>query len=269
MIPVSYNYMEKEGSSITITNITIQGSPHNVVFIADPHIKPSNLDHINATIETINSLNPSVVLIGGDFTYLGDGSSMNGVLSQIDAPVYAVLGNHDYMSGMGRKNIIKKTILLEMAGITRYDYDVSALNNGDVNETFAENIVASLEKANITVLRNEDANLYIDGQWVHIVGLDDCWAGKTNPSGIGDNGVFTIYMVHEPECVVDWGADIVLAGHTHGGQILFGLIKPLELSGMMDKRGAQTYVTRGIGTSSTEEDLRLFAPPEIVVINPP
>ncbi len=105
-----------------------------------------------------------------------------------------------------------------------------------------------------------------------LVGIDDCWAGMAHPPAIPENKDFTIYMVHEPKCRGNWSADLILAGHTHGGQYIPpGLDKlvpggVLEIGGRFDSGRTTTYITRGLGTSNFDLQLRAFASPEIVVI---
>src|SRR5512139_2090537 len=96
--PASLGYMYTEGNSpAEITTIEVNGAPAGIVFIADPHLRERNIDHIREITRQINELHPSLVLIGGDFTYDEEEDlSLNQVWSEIDAPVYAVLGNHDY-----------------------------------------------------------------------------------------------------------------------------------------------------------------------------
>jgi predicted MPP superfamily phosphohydrolase len=87
------------------------------------------------------------------------------------------------------------------------------------------------------------------------------------------NNSFVIYMVHEPSYRGNWDANLTLAGHTHGGQVIpagservvtGGLV---TLSGKIDESGKITYISRGIGTSNLDITLRA-SPPEIVVIEP-
>jgi uncharacterized protein len=275
LVPASLGFMYHEGSSSTVTELSFPSAPRGIVFIADPHLRDANMGHIEKTIDQINALHPSVVLIGGDFTYRGaEDLPLNQVWSQIDAPVYAILGNHDYMAGLGGPSIVKKILLVQEADLRPESYDVSGLDNGDVDTAFAESVVQELEKAGVTVLRNEAVTLDIDGKQVVIVGLDDCWAGRSQPPAIPATDVFTIYLIHEPECRAAWDADLILAGHTHGGQFMTGNLQALdamgivELKGMKMKNGVPTYITSGIGTSNFNTQLRLFTTPEIVVINP-
>ena len=65
--------MYTEGKSpAEITPLEIAGAPAGIVYIADPHLRESNIDQTRDIIRQINELHPSVVLIGGDFVY-GDG----------------------------------------------------------------------------------------------------------------------------------------------------------------------------------------------------
>jgi predicted MPP superfamily phosphohydrolase len=276
-IPVTVGVMYEQGSSTDITVLTMPGAPHGIVFIADPHLRDANMDHIHEVIATINAMHPSVVLIGGDFVY-GDEEdfSLQEVWKEIDAPVYAVLGNHDYKAGDSATAAIERNIALRGADLDPDHYDLSCMKgNNSADYAYADNLAAALEKDGVHVLRNEYVEMEIDGKTLCIVGVDDGWAGMADPPKVPKGDDFVIYMIHEPECRADWDADLILAGHTHGGQFIppgldslasDGLIR---LSGMInDDNHTRTYITRGLGTSNLEFELRLFATPEIVVINP-
>lgn len=274
--PTTVGYMAFEGQSSSVTTLSFDGVPEGVVFIADPHLKADNIDHTRQIIQEINALHPSVVLIGGDFVYGDDPDlSLQQVWKEVDAPVYAVLGNHDYGAGTDTFSGILKVEAVGKTNRTVAGYDMSALRDGTTDTALADSIVAELEKDGVTVLRNEYVTLDINGTTLRIVGVDDGWAGMADPPTVPeDDDAFTIYMIHEPECRADWDADLILAGHTHGGQVMLPGISVLnregviELSGLVQKGGAPVYITRGIGTSNLRIDLRLNDPPEIVVIGP-
>jgi len=277
LVPASLGYMYHEGDNTRVTVLHIDGAPEGVVFIADPHLREANIAHVQETIGQINALHPSVVLIGGDFTYRGaEDLPFNEVWKEIDAPVYAILGNHDYMAGLGAESILQKTLLVHGADLRPESYNVSTLRDGPVDTAFADSVAEELARDGVTVLRNEAVTLDAGGQKVTIVGLDDCWAGRTQPPSVTGTDAFTIYLIHEPDCAAAWpGADLILAGHTHGGQFATGITQALnaagvlDLSGMHTKDGVPLYITRGIGTSNFNTELRFMEPPEIVVINPP
>jgi len=276
LVPASLGYMFHEGDTTRITVLHIPGAPEGIVFIADPHLREANLAHVEKTIDQINALHPSVVLIGGDFTYRGaEDLPLNGVWWQVDAPVYAILGNHDYQTGLGHPEILEKILLLRKADLRPASYNVSIIGTGPVDTAFADSVARELESDGVTVLRNEAVTLDLGGRNTTIVGLDDCWAGRTRPPAVSTTGTFTIYLIHEPDCAAAWpGADLILAGHTHGGQYMVGIpdllnaAGVLELAGMKTRGGVPLYITRGIGTSDFSHELRFRSTPEIVVINP-
>ena len=99
--------------------------------------------------------------------------------------------------------------------------------------------------------------------------MDQAYLRRTLGEGHGPE--IHILLAHSPlyfKEYVRWGADLVLAGHTHGGQIFpFHLLaKPANdnfLAGLYDVNGSQMYVSRGTGYWGPP--LRLFAPSEITV----
>ena len=112
-------------------------------------------------------------------------------------------------------------------------------------------------------------------------------AGERNPFDLGKNGTsptlglspddFVILLTHTPDYAEDvpvTNSDLILAGHTHGGQVtLFGLYAPIVpshygqrfLSGLKyNSKNIPMIVTNGIGTS--QKAIRMFAPAEVVMI---
>jgi len=192
------------------------------------------------------------------------------VWSSLDAPVYAVLGNHDYKSGLTSAGWIGKNLAVASGCYDKDAYNVTCLKDETTDLAHADRLTAMLEENGVHVLRNDYMTMDVNGTEMLLVGVDDGWAGMADPPEVPATDGFTLYMIHEPECRADWNADLILAGHTHGGQF-FPENFPLpgkELSGLVERNGVMTYITRGIGTSNLAIELRLFATPEIVVINP-
>ena len=252
-----------------VTDLAVEGAPGGIVFIADPHVREENLPLIRETIREINEMHPSLVLIGGDFVFGGDDNlSIQSVWSELDAPTYAILGNHDYRSGDSGTTLVKKLTQLRQVRLSVANYDVGPLADGTADAAYADRVAAALDANGVHVLRNQVVELEVDGRPVRLVGLDDGWAGRANPPALEPTDAFTIYLIHEPDCAVPWDTDLILAGHTHGGQFLpAGVADRLGLSGRSSCGDAVMYVTRGIGTSNLPREVRA-APPEIVRIGP-
>jgi hypothetical protein len=277
-LPASLGYMYTEGKSpAEITTLEVDGAPSGIVFIADPHLRESNINQTREIIRQINDLQPSLVLIGGDFVYDDeDNLSLQEVWSEIDAPVYAVLGNHDYKSGIEASGCWEKTIKEPKSLLQPGNYDTFKVHDGSADYEYADEVTDILSDNGVRVLRNEYAEIMINGRNVVIVGVDDGWAGRADPPQVPQelkNDSFIIYLVHEPAYRGTWDTNLTLAGHTHGGQIIpagseqfitGGLV---TLSGKIIESGKITYISRGIGTSNLDITLRA-SPPEIVVINP-
>ena len=277
-LPASLGYMYTEGKSpAEITTLEVEGAPAGIVFIADPHLRESNFNQTREIVRQINELHPSLVLIGGDFVYDDeDNLTFQRVWSDIDAPVYAVLGNHDYKSGIVASGCWEKTLKDPKPLLQSGEYDALQVHDDAADYGYADKVAGVLSENGVRVLRNEYDKILIGNRSVIIVGVDDGWAGMANPPHVPDelkDDSFIIYLVHEPSYRGDWDANLTLAGHTHGGQIIppgseriisGGLV---TLSGKIEEGDTITYISRGIGTSNLDVSLR-SSPPEIVFINP-
>ncbi|HEY0364829.1 MAG TPA: metallophosphoesterase [Pyrinomonadaceae bacterium] len=205
---------------------------------------------LRTIVERTNQLQPDLIVILGDYMssegwvrHRVEPEVFGAVLKDLRAPlgVYSVLGNHDWWySGMKVRRV--------------------------------------LEQNGITVLENEAAQLDAHGTSLWLVGLADLW---TRPQRIADTvaripeGQPLIALTHNPDIFpnVPQRVPLVLAGHTHGGQVRFPLIGPvIESSAYGDRwvRGHvfednhHLFVTSGIGTSIAP--VRFGVPPEIVLL---
>ncbi|MFZ5622819.1 MAG: metallophosphoesterase [Gemmatimonadota bacterium] len=136
------------------------------------------------------------------------------------------------------------------------------------------------DAAGVEFLFNETATVRIGGATLDVVGLDDPRSGHPDlaaASGRGGSGGVSIWLVHAPGWVdtVPRGTvpvpAMILAGHTHGGQVRFPGVPPLLLPKMSGRfvEGwyrdtlAPLYVSRGVGTSVLRA--RFNCPPEVPV----
>ena len=218
-----------------------------IVFVSDIHNGAYfSRERVADLVSQINGLKPDMVILGGD--YAARDSPNTSVcfeeLRKLQAPLgkYGVLGNHDYWAG-----------------------GVEALQ--------------AMNGAGITPLDNSGLWIYSGSERIRLGGVADFWQGKPNPLPTINGANLSDYVIlvsHNPDYAEELETsriDIVLSGHTHGGQVsLFGLWVPYMPSGYGQKykggfaRTAYTevYVTRGIGM--TFLPIRFFARPEITVL---
>ena len=208
---------------------------------------------LQRVVVKINEQRPDLVLIPGDFVYAMEPEEVEEVfqwLKYIHSPTYAVLGNHDIVDSGGEFTIAE--------------------------------IKPMLEKS-VNLIDNEIAHRSINGKMIEIVGLMDLWSGKANYKVLDDalateTDDYTIVLTHNPDTAHELsrlgltdGVDLLVAGHTHGGQIripyLYETQIPTEFEfdkgySFVDKM--KVFVTPGLG--ETALPLRLFMPPRIDVI---
>lgn len=192
--------------------------------------------HLRKAVEKTNELNPDLVFITGD---LADGpyeytTKTFSALNNIKAPVFFTTGNHEFYAGLDE--------MLEL-----------------------------FSKTKLRILRNEKVNV---GN-VQIVGIDD-GVGRRNIGPILkslnlDPKKYTILLHHRPIALEDankYGVDLMLAGHTHGGQffpfIMFARLIWRRAKGLYKYKNTYLNTSTGIGTWGPP--LRLGTNSEIVLI---
>ncbi|WP_243670692.1 metallophosphoesterase [Methanoculleus chikugoensis] len=165
LLPSMTGYMAWEARAVEVTVLEIDGAPEGIVYITDPHVRVSNIDHVREVIDEVNRLNPSLVLIGGDFaTGEEEDFTAQEVWRSLDAPAYAVLGNHDYRVGIDGPTGIERLLATSTSAVVAADaYDVSALNDGSADTAFADELAATLEENGVHVLRNDYVRVAVGG----------------------------------------------------------------------------------------------------------
>lgn len=253
------------------------GTDIKIALIADFHLGPyKGRRFVEKTVKKLNELDPDLILIAGDFVFVKDINAIPGImeefspLKELSPPLgmYAVLGNHDH--GETRP---------EIAGVE--------------GKNRAGLVIHGLEKTGVKVLVNESTVITQDGvPLFELGGLAEVWTGRAdikrtfgeNPGG---NSLPRVLLAHNPDTVLMdniCDTDLVLAGHTHGGQIRLPYWGPIpRIPDLLGKAFDQGYfpgtnecgkngtiparpllITRGIGESGPRA--RLFAEPEIVFI---
>ncbi|MHB8859297.1 MAG: metallophosphoesterase [Thermoleophilia bacterium] len=188
---------------------------------------------------------------------------------------FAVLGNHDH----GLRKTVLQDLMRRFTG--RSVIGPREIPGEDLEETVDLNR-GLLAQAGIRLLENECATLATRGGKAQVCGVDDCQYGYADFEGTArqtdpDAGV-RVLLSHSPDAV-EWAAgggdyDLVLAGHTHGGQIclphptkgriMLSTSGSLYGSGMYRVKDLQMHVSPGVGT--TLLPFRLLRRPEITLL---
>ena len=142
-----------------------------------------------------------------------------------------------------------------------------------------EPLVTLLRATGAHVLRNEGVVLERDGGRLFLAGMDDTWTKRANLEAslaARPEGVATVLLAHDPDRfphAVKRHVEVVLSGHTHGGQIampfLGRFINASKLAhqyhvGIYEDGDSTLYVHPGLGT--TGPPMRLGVAPEIALI---
>ena len=223
-----------------------------IAVLSDLHIGSAFIDErqLRTIVTRTNQLQPDLIVILGDYI-TGNGRTSHRVEPEVFAPllkdlhapfgVYSVLGNHDWWY-----NGLKVRRALEANGIK--------------------------------VLENQVDSIDVRGTRLWLAGLADLW---TQPQAINETiaqvpqDAPLIALTHNPDIFPEapQRVNLLLAGHTHGGQVRFPLIGSVVESSRYGERyelghvvenGHDLFVTTGIGTSIVP--VRFGVPPEIVLL---
>ena len=248
---ISYNKLTQ--SNYTIKNEKIDNDI-NIVIISDLH--DNNLGANNQKlIDKINSISPDIVLVVGDMLneYSKDSNIVTNLMKQISQnyKVFYSLGNteEDYIK-LGTSDLLKE-----------------------------------LESSGITVLHNEYEDLKVGESTIRIGGMYDYAFGEINEDTYNflcdfqNTDSYKVMMSHRPDSFIFgdasevWDIDLVVSGHTHGGQVRLPYLGGLYVGdqgwfpeydkGLFDLNKIKIVITSGIG-SSKQKIPRFNNIPEVV-----
>lgn len=242
-------FVEPQMIRVRETALAGTGINARIALISDIHLGIyKDSDFLERVVARINALPADAVVIAGDFTYEPGQESLQTLfapLAHLRRPVYAVLGNHDQQApGPDIDQALRKALT----------------DNG------------------VEIIEGRIVDTRSGYRWA---GLGDRWAGKDDPAFLKTVPVDTptLVVVHNPDSAMGLApkdATLVLAGHTHGGQIripwLYRKVIPTAYGFDRSEQLAHTpegdvrvFTTAGIGEIGLP--MRLFNPPTIDLLH--
>lgn len=228
-------------------------------------------------VATARNIDPDLVLFTGDMTdKKKDLEPYIHRLGEVRARYgkFAVLGNHDH----GLRKTVLQDLALKLLG--RDIREKAADAAGIEYYATVERNRMLLKQAGIELLENQCRVVELAGVGVQVCGIDDYQYGYGDLAAAREQfdpaAGLRILLSHSPDAVarVDKGDyQLVLAGHTHGGQIciprpggkiLLSSSGSKYGDGVYQKEGATLHVSRGVGT--TLLPFRLFSRPEVTLL---
>jgi predicted MPP superfamily phosphohydrolase len=217
-----------------------------IVHLSDIHLSLfTPIEEVERAVELANSQQPDVIALTGDYVtfspiYIWPAARVLGKL-RARLGVFAVLGNHDF-------------------------------------RVSADEITRALRAQRIRVLRNAHYPLGSRRGTLWLVGVDDRWRTFDDLTA-----ALQAVPAHDPKILLchsplaigraaRLGVDLMLSGHTHGGQVRLPLVKSFYrarfgerfVEGWNQLGETQIYVNRGIG--KVVVPVRLACPPEITCL---
>ena len=223
-----------------------------IALFGDPHIGMfGHAMPVDRIVNRINAEGVDAVFLAGDLTYHPAPENIPedfAALADLDAPLFAVLGNHDV---------------------------------GFPGNDLSDAVLGVLGEAGATVMHNRAVEVEIGGQQVIVSGASDLWQRRQDFgfSAALPSGKPVILLTHNPDTALvvpdSFTYDLMLAGHTHGGQVRIpGLYRSfLPVTGPFDKElhhfptpaGERlVYVTTGTGMVGVP--MRFLMPPRVDIL---
>jgi predicted MPP superfamily phosphohydrolase len=229
-----------------VQDVSVRGLPHaldglRIGMITDVHHSAVvSADDVTRAVMLVKDAVPDIVVLGGDYisffdrAYIGPVAELLTPLAGAPHGSFAVLGNHD-----------------------------------DEKE-----IPAALASRGFTVLKDQRTSLTVKGERLDVAGIR-FWT--RSPGEVANvlkgTGGTTFLLAHDPRRLVEAAAldvQLVLSGHTHGGQVLVPGVGAIAgrkfpvLAGTATRDNTSIFVSRGVGTVYVP--IRINCPPDVAIL---
>ncbi|HEY7876486.1 MAG TPA: metallophosphoesterase [Actinomycetota bacterium] len=256
----------------TVTVPVPEGSPSlDVLHVSDTHMTAKRralARWLRALPDQLPS-QPDLVLATGDL--IEDDSGIEPVveaLAGLEGRLgrFYVLGSHDYFQSRFRPGAYLKYFRSDARPRHTHPADVDALEAG-------------LAAKGWRPLTNTTEFVHLGEERIRVAGVDDPYIRRHRTEHITRSAEdrLAIGLVHAPDVVSEWaltGFDLVVGGHTHGGQVRLPIVGPLvtnctlpaALAGGLHRVGnAWLHVSPGLGSGRFAR-IRFARPPEVTLL---
>jgi len=252
---VEPNWLERTYHRVKLPCKTLT-SGVRILHLSDLHASPAvSFSLIGNAVDMGLEAKPDVICVTGDFVTDAtpfDEVEYARILRRLSsaAPVFGTLGNHDGGSW-------------------------AASHGGLTDNTVVR---ALLQAGNIPLLHNRSEVVRVRDQSIHFAGVGDLWSDGVNADLAFANVSAedpAILLAHNPDTkdvLAGRPWDLMLSGHTHGGQVVVPLFGepfvPVRdkrfIAGLKQWNGRQIYITRGVGSI---RGVRVNCRPEVTVLD--
>lgn len=210
---------------------------------------------IESSVDQGLQAKPDVICLTGDFVTDAapvDEAAYARILRRLStaAPTFAVLGNHDGGAWAASQGGLKDTSMVQ----------------------------ALLRAGKVSLLDNRSEVVRVGDQSIRFAGVADLWGGEVDGArafagiSLDDPAVLLAHNPDTKDVLADRPWDLMLSGHTHGGQVVLPFLGesfvPVRdkrfIAGLKDWNGRQVYVTRGVGNV---RGVRINCRPEVTVLD--
>lgn len=239
--------------NLKIPNWSAKLDNFKIVAISDVHGGSNYVteEKLRRLVELANAQNPDLIVLLGDYV-----SQIGGKRSELKMPfetiaenlkgfrakygVFAVVGNHDWW------------------------YD-------------EKKVRGEFERIGVKVLENEVASVQVADETIYLWGIEDYWKKNRVPTEVFEQiptKQNILAITHNPDSLLKAPGEIslMLAGHTHGGQVKFPFYGAIAfvndrrfMEGFVEVDGKNVFVTTGVGCTGPQ--IRFRVTPEIAVLN--
>lgn len=249
---VEPRWLERTRTRVPVPGLAPALDGLRIAVLSDLHVtSPRGLRLVRRACRLALDARPDLVALTGDFVTDGSGPYLDAVAAVLDealsAPLglFAVPGNHDQAVGIGR-------------------YFRALRRHPGLHD-----------------LTNTAVRLDHQGATIRVAGTDSLREGAARPAEALAQAApadFTLLLTHNPDlaeeaCAAFAPVDLVVSGHTHGGQVRFPVVGAVKNSshypdryeaGLVRRPWAWVYVSRGVGTVNLP--FRFLCRPEVAIL---